>query len=115
MAQDSAVTLAIIAAAGSAVLSVIGSVTTIIVLLVTSKNARQVALQERAWDVEDRATRHTQTITAVTGATEGADKAYHEANTVNLKIKDLHEEIKSVLDVVKHATGEHKPLGGNAP
>lgn len=80
-------------------------------------NQNRMAERNRRWDVEDRAVRHAETISAVSGVGEKADSAYHEANNVNIKIEDLNKanadmskEIKAVLAVVKHTTGEHKPL-----
>lgn len=85
------------------------------------RNQRTLLVQQRAWDIEDRAARHEETKSAISVVGTKADKAYDEANHTKEQIIKLHEEnnamhrdIGAVLEVaksVKNATGEHKPLG----
>lgn len=85
------------------------------------ENQQKISAQQRAWDIQDREDRHTKTIKAVDVIAIKADKAYNEANHTKEQIielheenKELHKDIGAVLEVakaVRHATGEHKPLG----
>lgn len=84
------------------------------------ENQQKISAQQRAWDIQDREDRHNKTIKAMDVIGQKADNAYVEANHTKEQIKelhvenkDLHTEIKAVLDVakeVKHSTGQHAPL-----
>lgn len=123
MPQDSAVTLALITASTAAFASLIGLAGVALGYWNNQRqwnNQRALLEQQRKWDIEDRATRHQETKSAIGVVGAKADNAYNEANHTKEQIiklheenKELHKDIGAVLEVakaVKHSTGQHKPL-----
>ena len=108
----------LIALVATATTSFLAFLTTLVGFVYTwSKDARQ-----RRWDIEDRrilASKVEATTAAVAttsetlhakvdGVGEQAVAAYTEANTVNLKIQQMHEEIAAVLQVIRAQQAEVK-------
>lgn len=123
MPQDPAVTLALITATAAGFASLIGLAGVALGYWNNQRqwnNQRTLLEQQRAWDIEDRHSRHEETKSAISVVGAKADNAYNEANHTKEQIIKLHEEnnamhkdIGAVLEVakaVKHSTGEHKRL-----